>query len=92
PVDLLANADLELSSHGKMLDLITLIAKVQADLAKITAAHANPDESRQEFENLVPDLLKISKCPDFVVDRGHYFGTSLPDTDKLALIEFIKTF
>lgn len=92
PVDLLANADLELSNQGKMLDLIALIAKVQADLAKTAAQHMNPDESRQEFENLIPDLLKISKCPDFVVDRGHYFGTRLPDKDKLALIEFLKTF
>ena len=21
-------------------------------------------------------MLKLSKCPDFVVNRGHYFGTS----------------
>jgi hypothetical protein len=44
------------------------------------------------LENLVPDLLKISKCPDFVLDRGHYFGTTLPAEDKLALIDFLKTF
>ena len=43
-------------------------------------------------------LLKLSKCPDFVVNRGHYFGTgladeaALSDDDKRALIEFIKTF
>ena len=24
---------------------------------------------------LVPKLLELSKCPDFVVNRGHYFGT-----------------
>ncbi len=49
--------------------------------------------------NLVPDMVKLSKCPDYVVNRGHYFGTSqfaeepgLSDADKLALIEFIKTF
>jgi hypothetical protein len=47
----------------------------------------------------VPKLLEMSKCPDFVVDRGHYFGTSafkeepgLSDEDKRALIEFLKTF
>ncbi len=57
-------------------------------------------------------LLRLSKCPDFVVNRGHYFGTAkfnetaeltddekafgpeppLSDADKLALIEFLKTF
>jgi hypothetical protein len=46
-----------------------------------------------------PALLALSKCPDFEVDRGHYFGTglvagerALSDTDKRALIEFLKTF
>jgi hypothetical protein len=41
----------------------------------------------------------LSKCPDFVVNCGQYFRTSafkeepgLSDEDKLALIEFIKTF
>ena len=26
---------------------------------------------------LVRPLLELSKCPDFVVNRGHYFGTSV---------------
>jgi hypothetical protein len=44
-------------------------------------------------------MLELSKCPDFVVNRGHYFGTDLfkeepglSDDDKRALIEFLKTF
>ena len=43
-------------------------------------------------------LLELSTCPDFVVNRGHYFGTDafaeepgLSDDDKRALIEFLKT-
>jgi hypothetical protein len=51
------------------------------------------------FKGLVPDLLKVNKCPDFVVNRGHYFGTALSkegtplsDDDKWALIEVLKTF
>ena len=40
---------------------------------------------------LAADLLKVSKCPDFIEDRGHYFGCDLADADKLALIEFLKT-
>jgi hypothetical protein len=47
----------------------------------------------------VPDLLKVSKCPDYVVNKGHYFGTSffkeepaLSDDDKWGLIEYLKTF
>jgi hypothetical protein len=48
---------------------------------------------------LVPDLLKLSKCPDYVVNKGHYFGTDLfkeepglSDDDKWALIEYLKAF
>jgi hypothetical protein len=51
------------------------------------------------FANVARPLLELNKCPDFVVNRGHYFGTSLldgepglSDGDKRALIEFIKTF
>ena len=45
-------------------------------------------------------LLELSKCNDFVVNRGHYFGTDhlkkaenepgLSDEDKRALIEFLQ--
>ena len=42
--------------------------------------------------------MDLSKCPDYVVNRGHYFGTDrfgqepgLVDSDKRALIEFLKT-
>jgi hypothetical protein len=41
---------------------------------------------------LVDTLMSISKCPDYVVNRGHYFGADLPDADKEALIEYLKYF
>jgi hypothetical protein len=92
PIDLLANADLDLSDHDKALDRIKLVAKVQADLIQIRMKHLDANASREVLKGLVPDLLKISKCPDFVQDRGHYFGTKLPNADKQALIEYLKTF
>ena len=92
PIDLLANADLDLSSPDKAVDLIKLVARIRSDLAEINLRHLDPEASRQVLENMVPDLLKISKCPDFVLDRGHYYGADLPYQDKLALIEFLKTF
>ena len=43
-------------------------------------------------------MLDLSKCPDFVVNKGHYFGTNffaeetpLTDNEKKDLIEFLKT-
>ena len=51
------------------------------------------------FTPLARELYDLTICPDFVVNRGHYFGTDrhseeagLSDADKRALIEFLKTF
>ena len=56
-------------------------------------------EANKVFSNLVPKLMRLSKCPDYIINRGHYFGTSyfkeepaLSDADKRALIEYLKTF
>jgi hypothetical protein len=35
--------------------------------------------------------MRISKCPDFVLDRGHWFGEALSDRDKTDLKAFLKT-
>jgi hypothetical protein len=54
--------------------------------------------SRGTEPSLASQLMALSKCPDYVVNRGHYFGTGydgeapLSDADKRALIEFLKTF
>ena len=43
-------------------------------------------------------MLEVSKCPDYVINKGHYFGTDLfpdepglTDADKRDLIEILKT-
>ncbi|TRL36725.1 hypothetical protein FM996_03985 [Methylosinus sporium] len=41
---------------------------------------------------LLDTLMSVSKCQDYVVNRGHYFGADLPAADKEALIEYIKHF
>ncbi len=93
PVNLLSNIDLDSSK----LDLAKLLLKIKADLKKVEGK--SEQEAAEVFKGLVPDLLKVSKCPDFVVNKGHYFGTALSkegpglsDEDKRALIEFLKTF
>ena len=78
--------------------IVEFLKRARHDLGALPA-DATDDQAREVFKNLVPDMVKLSKCPDYVVNRGHYFGTSqfaeepgLSDADKLALIEFIKTF
>lgn len=92
PINLLANADLDLSDSGKDVDRIKLMATAQVALLRIRTEKLSPDDTQKVLQGLVPDLLKMSKCPDFVEDHGHYFGTELSDRDKRALIEFVKTF
>ena len=52
-----------------------------------------------DFTKFADALFELSACPDYIVNRGHYFGSSyfseepaLSDDDKRALIEFLKTF
>jgi len=109
PVNLLANVDI----LGEQTDLVNqaergkkvlaLLLKLQHDLLAIPQGSPGEREeaATRVFANLVDPLLELSKCPDFVVNRGHYFGTSyleeeqgraLTDDQKRALIEYLKTF
>ncbi len=99
PVNLLANLDMEKVRSDPAA--LKLLLKVKHDLESLPPGDEKTREeaARQVFLNLVPDLLKYSKCPDFVVNRGHYFGTDffpgepgLKNEEKEALIEFLKTF
>ncbi len=60
-------------------------------LLKIHKENLTGDAATAELRKAVPALLKASKAPDFIEDEGHEFGAQLPDADKLALIEFLKT-
>ena len=91
PINLLANVDPSLDS------LLKLIPAVNAAVAAVVAkdmASGTPAGTRSAGgipPSLVRALMSASKCPDLVEDRGHEFGASLPDSDKRALIEFLKT-
>jgi hypothetical protein len=96
PVNLLANLDVEELKHDP--ETIRLLIRVKRDLKRLPPG-ASDEDARKIFANLVEPLLHFSKCRDFVVNRGHYFGTDafkeepgLGDEDKRALIEFLKTF
>jgi len=104
PVNLLANLNLMSDSTDRWdrikhnAQVVALIVRMKHDLEKLPP-DATDDQIRQIFANVEPELIKFSKCPDFVVNKGHYFGTDmlpedpgLSDEDKKALIEFLKTF
>src|SRR6266487_2032663 len=84
PVNLLANLEPDFGH----LDLFGGIVR---KLIKINAEKLSSEAAAAELRKLVPELLAANKCPDFVEDKGHYFGTDLADNDKRALIEYLKT-
>ena len=81
PINLVANVRRDLDT------LPRLIPAVNAALAE--AATGRPDAAI--VKSLTPALMAASQCPDLIEDRGHEFGAVLPDADKHALIEFLKT-
>jgi hypothetical protein len=96
PVNLLSNIDV--AERDQVVDLL-----LKTKLAlKTLPDDAQNDDVRRHFQPLAASFLKVCKCPDFVVNRGHYFGTNylpaaegepgLSDDDKHALIAFLKTF
>jgi hypothetical protein len=59
------------------------IVKLNADLK--AAPNATDDQLLEKFANLKKPLIELSKCPDLVVNRGHYFGTAqFNDQDGLT--------
>jgi hypothetical protein len=89
PVSLISN----LNPNGDKAVFKHAISQLVKTLKEIKKNNLN-DEAASALlsEKVGADLLKATKCPDLVVDRGHNFGAELPPEDKAALIEFVKTF
>ncbi len=103
PVGLISNLQLlaesndpaEQDAHIKRM--VAFLIRFKHDLEAL-GPNPSDDEARNVFRNLSNIMLDLSKCPDFVVNKGHYFGTNffaeetpLTDNEKKDLIEFLKT-
>uniref|UniRef100_Q470S1 Cytochrome c domain-containing protein n=2 Tax=Cupriavidus TaxID=106589 RepID=Q470S1_CUPPJ len=81
PVNLLANLQplsetsdpVAKAEHAAKV--LKLLVKLKGDLASVPAG-ASDDDLRKIYADVVKPMLSLSKCPDFVVNRGHYFGTA----------------
>jgi hypothetical protein len=113
PVGLLANLRLlpettdpaeRVAHDAKLVDVIVRLKHTFESLPP----NPTDEQARQVFvdADLGERMLALSKCPDLVVNRGHYFGTDylkeevdspeeqekgLTDEQKRDLIEFLKT-
>jgi hypothetical protein len=64
---------------------------IKPPVARDDAEHYNASAlAAFEREAGLP-LLKVSKCPDFVLDRGHWFAEGLSAEQKQQLKAFLKT-
>ena len=79
PVSLISNLKLRPEPGDRVLvnvkDAAELVGRLQVDLAT-APPNATDADLIQRFANLKAPMLELSKCPDFVVNRGHYFGTA----------------
>ncbi len=81
PVNMLANLKLRAESDNvaeklaHVKDVGTLLLRLKGDLVTLPQ-DASDDALREKFINLREPMMKLSKCADFVVNRGHYFGTA----------------
>jgi hypothetical protein len=79
PVNLLSNLNplsdnpAEKAAHEERV--LAFLIKAKRDL-KALPENPTDEDARRVFGPLVKPLLELSRCPDFVVNRGHYFGTS----------------
>jgi len=91
PVNLLAN----LNPDADPQELADALKITVGALAEIQSRHLSPkDADKVMREKIAPALMKVNKCPDFVMDQGHAFEwfKDMTDHDKDCLIELLKTF
>jgi|GEM_PF-94256 len=94
PINLISNMNLE---SGK-LDLIKAVLSLKRAIEKVKTVKGEKARAAAFMRIASEPLLKISKCQDFIINKGHYFGTKfqvqgqsgLTVQDQKALTEFIK--
>jgi hypothetical protein len=104
PVSLLANLMIRPEELGfwdsiaHRRKLLQLLLDINRDLKQL-GPNATNEQAQTVLKPLADQLMALSKCPDYIVNRGHYFGTGrfgdeshLTEQDKRDLIEFLKTF
>ena len=88
PLNMLAS----LNPEASPLKVVPALLEMGLVLRKIDKENLS-DEAALALMNadVGPALFAVSKSPDWVQDRGHYFAEHLSDDDKNALIAFLKT-
>ena len=77
----------------KTLKALAVAIWTTKELKKLDMDNREDQKRAQELRNnLGQGLLDASKCPDLVMDRGHYTAAALTPKELQDLIDLIKTF
>jgi hypothetical protein len=88
PINVVAN----LNPAAPPLDLLRAMWQMHVATSRIEKENLSDAEATRVFNATAgPALWKVSKNPDWIEDRGHYFAVGLSDEDKRALKEYLKT-
>jgi hypothetical protein len=87
PVNLIMNMDPDNPN------LLQGLAGLTRGIIRVRNPNLKNDDQRYAafISEAAGPMMRASKCPDFVLDRGHYFGEGLTDEEKKALVAFLKT-
>ena len=86
------NGILNLNPESTVGELLSVSRGVLKSIAKIKKHELEGEEALEVFNKYAGRaLVRASNCPDYVLDRGHYFGELLSDDEKQQLIAFLKT-
>jgi hypothetical protein len=87
PLNLLMN----INPEAPTANLLRAVAGLTRGIL-LSGRISDPAKSLRVFqEEAGQALLEASKCPDFVLDRGHWFAEGLSDEEKQQLKAFLRT-
>jgi len=107
PVGLLLSLNLNPRRDERFVDRLrddAALAKLGQQLKRYfkESGGMSAEERQRRWQSLTAELMNLSACPDYIINRGHYFGTDmldpsegepgLSDPEKQALIAFLKRF
>jgi hypothetical protein len=87
PLNLIMN----INPEAPTTNLLRAVAALTRGML-LSSRLTDPAESLRVFQQEAGQaLLEASKCPDFVLDRGHWFAEGLTDEEKRQLKAFLRT-
>lgn len=90
PVSLLMNLNPQ-APAGDLVEAVSAVMRGLLRIVKDNLSDANGAALHAFEAEAGLALLKVSKCPDFVLDRGHWFAEGLSEDEKQQLKAFLKT-